>query len=257
MNYIQAVILSIIEGITEFLPISSTGHLVLASSLMKISNLEFAKSFEIFIQLGAIMSVVFLYWKTLLFNKNLLSKLFISFLPTAVVGFFLYKYIKGFLLGNSLITVISLFAGGIILILFDLFYINLREPVNGAEKIGYGGAFLIGLAQSFSIIPGVSRAAATIIGGRMNGFNKKTAVEYSFLLAIPTMLAASAFDLVKSRFYFSFHDILILFVGFLISFITSLFIVEYFLKYIKDHGFMIFGIYRIVIALVYYMVFLR
>ena len=197
MTILHAIILSIIEGITEFLPISSTGHMVLASTLLKIQETEFVKSFEIIIQLGAILAVLLLYWKKLLTNKDTFIRVAIAFVPTGIVGLVLYKYIKDVLLGNPWIVVIALAIGGVLLILIEKFH---KEK---SGKISLFDAFLIGCAQSLSVIPGVSRAAATIAGALLLGIPRESAVEFSFLLAIPTMAAATGLDLLKSGHQFT------------------------------------------------------
>ena len=180
MDIIHALILSVVEGITEFLPISSTGHLILASQLLKIEQTEFVKSFEIYIQLGAIMSVLFLYLKQIR-RKEVLLPTIIAFLPTALVGLLLYGSIKNVLLGNSLVTVAALFWGGILIIIVELFFKEKDHHVNDIGKISLKNAFIIGLFQSISVVPGVSRAAATIIGARLMGVKRKTAAICQFL----------------------------------------------------------------------------
>ena len=248
MNYIQALILSIVEGISEFLPISSTGHLILASDLLKISQSEFVKSFEIIIQFGAISAVVFLYWKKISSNFNLWPKLLIGFMPAGIIGLTLYKAIKGLLLGNSLITVASLFLGGILLIVLEKIYKEREHHLSSIDEISYKQAFWIGVCQSVSIIPGVSRSAATIIGGMFLGLKRTTAVEFSFLLAIPTMAAATGLDLVKSDFAFSTNEYTLLGVGLLGSFITALFAIKFLIKFVQKNNFIPFGIYRIILS---------
>lgn len=256
MDYLQAVILSIVEGVSEFLPISSTGHLILASNLLKIPQSEFVKSFEIIIQLGAILAVVFLYWKKLI-NFKLWPKVIIAFLPTAVVGLTLYKIIKGFLIGNSLITLLALFLGGILLIILEKMYSEKEHHVSKIEEVSNKQAFWIGVCQSVSIIPGVSRSAATIIGGMFLGLKRTTAVEFSFLLAIPTMAAATGLDLVKSNFAFSGNEYMLLGIGLIGSFITALFAVKFLIKFVQTNTFIPFGIYRIVISILFFLFILR
>ena len=253
MDILHALILSVVEGISEFLPISSTGHLVLTSELLKIPQTEFVKSFEIIIQLGAILSVIVLYWRRLVESRQLSLKVLAAFLPTAVVGFALYKVIKVFLLGNTMVTLLALFLGGIALIVAEKFYKEQPHHLEELEKLTYKKAFLIGLAQSISVIPGVSRAAATIFGGLFLGLKRKAAVEFSFLLAIPTMAAATGLDLLKTSFSFSGQEWGVLSVGFIGAFITAIFAVKYFIKYIEHHTFVVFGIYRIVLAILFWL----
>lgn len=260
MDIIQAIILAIVEGITEFLPISSTGHLVLAAELLKIPQTEFVKSFEVIIQLGAILAVVILYFKRLLTSRKLWPIIALAFIPTAIVGFTLYPLIKGVLLGNTQVTLWALFLGGIILIIWDLpssarWRTTARQGkvlLDDVEDLTYKKALLVGVFQSLSVVPGVSRAASTIIGGLIVGLNRKAAVEMSFFLAIPTMVAATALDLIKSDFSFSANEWMILAIGFIGAFITALFAVKFFLKYIANHTFVAFGIYRIVLALLFW-----
>lgn len=253
MDFFQAIIFSIIEGLTEFLPVSSTGHLVLTAQILKLPQTEFIKSFEIIIQLGAILAIVSLYFKKLITNFKLWPKLVVAFIPTAIVGLSLYKIIKNVLLANSYITVIALFIGGILIIILEKVYKEQKHHLSTVDQISHKQAFLIGLCQSISIIPGVSRAGATIIGGMFLGLKRQTALEFSFLLAIPTIFAASGLDLVKSNFAFTSSEYLLLFVGLVGSFITALFVVKFFLKYVQTHTFIPFGIYRIILSILFWM----
>lgn len=257
MDYLHAIILSIIEGVTEFLPISSTGHMVLAAKILNIAQTDFVKNFEIIIQLGSILAVIFLYWKTILNNRKIWKKIIIAFIPTGVIGFALYKVVKSVLLGNSVITLYALLIGGILLILLEKIYKEQDHHVSDIEKISSKNAFLIGVFQSFSIIPGVSRSAATIIPALFLGTKRKTAVEFSFLLAIPTMLAATALDLVKSNFSFTSSEYFILTTGFIGSFIVAIFAVKFLLNFIKKHTFVLFGIYRIILAIIFGLIILK
>lgn len=252
MDTTQAIILSIVEGLTEFLPISSTGHLVLAAEVLGIPQTEFVKSFEIFIQLGAILAVVFLYHKKLLtaglkFWRNIL----LAFIPTAVLGLIFYKIIKDLLLGNIYVTLSALLMGGIVLIFLNklLPYKNNLE----LEDLSLKQALYIGFFQAISMIPGVSRAAATIIGGISQGLNKKAAVEFSFLLAIPTMLAATSLDLIRSNYSFSVFEYQTLAVGFIGSFFTALLAIKFFINFIAIHDFKLFGVYRILLAIIFFL----
>lgn len=248
MDYLQVATLSIVEGLSEFLPISSTGHLILASDILNIAQTEFVKSFEIIIQLGAVLAVVFLYWKKILSNFNLWPKLFIAFLPAAIVGLTLYKVIKELLLGNSIVTIFALLIGGVLIIILEKFYSEKEHHLASIDQVSHKQAFLIGLCQSVSVIPGVSRSAATIIGGMFLGLKRQTAVEFSFLLAIPTMFAATGLDLMKSDLAFNANQYTLLGIGFIGSFITALVAVKFLLKYVQTHTFVAFGIYRIILA---------
>jgi len=250
MNFFQSVIIAIIEGLTEFLPISSTGHMILASSLMKIQDDSFVKTFEIAIQLGAILAIVILYAKRFFQGLNIYYRLLIAFLPTAIIGFLAYKTIKLYLF-NPTVVAISLIIGGIVLILIDKKVNTQQSETTDLENISYKNAFFIGLIQCLSMIPGVSRAAATIIGGIFNGLDKKQAMEFSFLLAVPTMCAATGYDLLKTDISFSSAEITMLVSGLLIAFVTAWISVKLFLKFTQNYGFKFFGYYRIIIGIIF------
>jgi undecaprenyl-diphosphatase len=250
MNIIQSIILSIIEGLTEFLPISSTGHMILASSIMNIPEDAFVKTFEISIQIGAIMAIVLLYAKRFLQGISIYLKLAIAFIPTGIIGFLAYPYIKTYLF-NPIIVSISLVLGGIVLILIDKKVVGQESKTVELENISYKNAFFIGLFQSISMIPGVSRAAATIVGGIFNGLDKKQAIEFSFLLAVPTMFAATGYDLYKTTIGFSGHEIFLLSLGLVVAFITAWIAVKVFVKIVQNYGFKYFGYYRIIIGIIF------
>jgi undecaprenyl-diphosphatase len=252
MNYFHALIFGIVEGISEFLPISSTGHLILTAKLLGLDHTQFLKTFEISIQLGAILSVVVLYWRQILVNFEIMKRVAAAFIPTAIIGFILYKFIKKFLLGNESVVLWSLFLGGIFLIVFEFFHKEKEEAHEELETISFRKAILIGLAQSLAVIPGVSRSAATICGGLALGLKRKTIVEFSFLLAIPTMLAATALDLAKNASSFSMDQFSVLGIGFLVSFIVAWLSVKFLLHFIKRHNFIYFGVYRILLALLFW-----
>ena len=254
MSLFHALILGIVEGITEFLPISSTAHLILTSHLLQLAESEFIKSFEIIIQLGAILSVVVLYWSRF-WNWDVLKKLVVAVIPTGVIGLTVYRAVKGYLLGNIPVVLAALVIGGIALIIFEQFQQRTDGDVDFSE-ITYRKAFLIGLFQAIAVIPGVSRSAATIVGGSLIGVSKRTIVDFSFMLAVPTMLAATGLELVKGRAALVGHyDMLA--VGFIVSFITAIVAIKAFLGFIKQRSFAAFGWYRIVLAAVYFLVFLR
>lgn len=257
MNIFQALLLSVIEGITEFLPISSTGHLILTSQLLGLVESEFVKSFEIYIQLGAILAVVVLYFNKYRQNLTVWKNILAAFIPTAIIGFLLYKVIKDYLLGNSLLVVVSLLIGGILLIWLEKKHHEKDQDVAKIEDLTLKQSALIGLAQSISIIPGVSRSAATILGAMFLGAKRSVAVEFSFLLAVPTMLAATGLDLVKSDFNFSANEWLMISIGFIGSFITALIVVRWFIKFVQKNTFIPFGIYRIVIAIIFWFFLIR
>lgn len=250
MTYLQAFIIAIIEGLTEFLPVSSTGHMILADSLMKIQDREFAKTFEIVIQLGAILSVVIIYIKRFFVGIDIYLKLLVAFLPTGIIGLLAYKTIKYYLF-NPFTVSISLIIGGIVLILLDKRTENKKSLYANIEDISYKGAFKIGLIQCLSMIPGVSRAAATIFGGVFSGFDRKQAAEFSFLLAVPTMLAASGYDLLKEKDNIHSEDIKMLLFGGVIAFIVAIFAIKAFISFLNKYGFKHFGYYRIVLGLLF------
>jgi len=252
MNFFQAIIFGIVEGVTEFLPISSTGHLILTSELLKLPATEFLKSFEIAIQLGAILAVVVLYWKSFFVESEVLKKVIVAFLPTAILGIIFYKLIKQFLLGNEQVVLWSLFIGGFILIIFEIFHKEKAGATEDLSKISYRQAVAIGFFQSVAMIPGVSRAAATIIGGLTLGLRRKTIVEFSFLLAVPTMAAATGLDLFKNANAFSADQFGILAVGFIFSFLTALGAIKFLLHFIKNNSFISFGIYRVALAALFW-----
>jgi undecaprenyl-diphosphatase len=250
MSLLQTILLSIVEGVTEFLPISSTGHLILASNLLKIEQTEFLKSFEIIIQLGAILAIVVIYFKKLIlsFNLDLYKNILISFLPSAVFGLFFYKYIKLHLIGNSLVVVWSLLIGGITMLLFEHFH----SPNTNSRKLTIKSFILVGFFQVLSMIPGVSRAFATIFGGMVVGMNRKDATEFSFFLAIPTMIAATGLDLVKTDMaVWTSSNISTLSIGFVGSFVTAYLVVKWLIKFVQNNNFNLFGWYRIILALIF------
>lgn len=253
MTLIQVIILSFVEGFTEFLPVSSTGHLILVSNILKVPQTEFLKSFEIIIQIGAILAVVFLYKNKLLKSRRIWSKILTAFIPTGIVGFFLYRYIRDFLLTNEIVTVISLFIGGIILIILEYKYKDFKNNLAEIENISYKKALFIGIIQSISVIPGISRAASAIIGGRLSGFTRESAVVFSFLLAIPTIFAAGIYDFTKNGLTFSNYEYVLLITGFTFSFCIAVITIKFFIKYIQKNTFISFGVYRVFLALVYWL----
>ena len=255
LDALRAALLGVVEGITEFLPISSTAHLILTSHALGLAESEFLKSFEIIIQLGAILSVVVLYWKRFL-DFEVLKKVVVAVIPTGVIGLTVYKAIKGFLMGNLSVVLLSLLIGGVALIVFERFRREEDDRDIDFTEITYRKAFLIGLFQAIAVIPGVSRSAATIVGGSLLGVSKRTIVEFSFILAVPTMLAATGLELIKSQAALT-GNFGILGIGFVVSFITAIAAIKWLLAYVKKRDFSLFGWYRIVLALVFYVVFLR
>jgi len=251
MDIISAIILAIIEGATEFLPVSSTGHLILTAAILNVPQTDFVKSFELSLEFGSILSVVISYWRLLL-DWKILKRLAVAFTPTGIVGLLLYRVFKEVLLGNQQIVLWALFLGGAFLVLFELLYRE-RSTIDGLSRIPYKHCLLIGLCQIISIIPGVSRSAPTIIGGLALGMKRKTVVLFSFLLAVPTMIAASGFDLINSAGTFSSSQVGILLIGFVMSFFVALAAIRLFLGYVGKHNFIPFGIYRIVLVVMFYL----
>ena len=253
MELWKAIIFGIVEGITEFLPVSSTGHLVLTAKFLGCPPTEFLKTFEVVIQLGAMGAVVVLYGQPLMRDIRIWQRVTVAFVPTAVIGLFFYKAIKHYL-GNTDIVVWSMLLGGIFLVVFDLIHKENENSVKDVGQISYKTAALIGVFQSIAMIPGVSRAAATIIGGLILGVQRKTIVEFSFLLAVPTILAATVLDLLKHPHPFSPDQWISLAAGFITSFVVALFSIKFLLQFIKTHSFIPFGIYRILAALAFWFI---
>lgn len=245
MSILQSIILGIVEGLTEFLPISSTFHLIWASKLVGIAQTESQKLFEVVIQAGAILAVISVYTRTLLSDRELLKKVVVSFVPTAIIGFLLYKLIKGFFFDNYLLQLAVFAIVGILFIVFE----KVRPSQSYARTINdlsYTETFMVGVAQALSVIPGVSRAGAVILALMFLHTKRDEAAKYSFLLAIPTIIGAAALDLFKSR------DLLAttnqwtpLLIGSLAAFITSLVVIKWLIKYLQTHTISIFGWYRI------------
>lgn len=254
MDFFQAALLGIVEGITEFLPISSTGHLIIANHLLGIPDSAFLKSFEIIIQLGAILAVVWLYLPKILGSKKLWLPIIYAFIPTGVLGFLAYPIIKKYLLDNLLVTTLALFFGGIVLFVLDRAFRS-KTATHSVEKLPLPRLIAIGLSQSFAFIPGVSRSAASIIGGLAVGLTRAEAVEFSFLLAIPTMAAATGYDVLKTHLSFTGNQLGLLGIGFFFAFITAIFTVKAFISYISRKDFTPFAVYRIFIAIVLFFLF--
>jgi undecaprenyl-diphosphatase len=253
--YIKALLLGLLEGATEFLPVSSTGHLIIAGDLLDFTG-EKSKTFKIFIQLGAILAIVWHYRQRVLkviagigrdpeANRFVLN-LGIAFLPAAVLGLLLHKTVKAHLF-NSYTVAAALVAGG-----FIILWVERRKHVikiEAVDQLRWQDALKVGLFQSFALFPGVSRAGATIMGGLLSGLSRPAATEFSFFLAIPTMLAATSYDLYKSRDLLDANDFGLLAAGFIAAFISALFVVKLFLSYVGRHSFVPFAYYRIVFGL--------
>lgn len=254
MNLIDAIILAIIEGLTEYLPVSSTGHMIIASSFMKIASDDFTKLFTIVIQLGAIFAVVVLYWKRFFQSLDFYFKLLVAFIPAVILGLLLNDVIDA-LLESPLTVAISLIIGGFILLKVDDWFKS-NEVYDDANpdahtKISYATALKIGFFQCLAMIPGTSRSGASIVGGMTQKLNRKTAAEFSFFLAVPTMLGATVkktYDYYEAGFVLSSDQINYLIIGNVIAFIVALIAIKSFIDYLSKHGFKIFGYYRIILG---------
>lgn len=248
MSVFDAFILALVEGLTEFLPVSSTGHMIITSSLLGIAHDPFTKTFTVAIQLGAITSVIILYWKRFFQTTEFYLKLLVGFLPAAIIGFILSDFIDS-LLENVVVVAVTLILGGIVFLRIDhLFHETER---NGKSDITFPIALKIGFFQTIAMIPGVSRSAATIIGALTQKLNKKTAAEFSFFLAVPTMLAATGYKLLKfyqGGFEFGNNEIILLAVGNIVAFIVAMLAIKTFITYLTNHGFKVFGYYRITLG---------
>lgn len=250
MNILHAGILGVIEGLTEFLPVSSTFHLIWFSKLLGITQNDFTKLFEVVIQSGAILAVVILYYKTVIHDRILMKKVLMSFLPTAIVGFMLYKVIKSIFFENAVLQLAVFIAVGLIFVVLEFFWRN-RSLYREAKTLTYKEAVIVGLAQSLAVIPGVSRAGAVILSLMMVGVKRDEAARFSFLLALPTILAASFFDLFKMRrvLWGQTSSALIILAGFIAAFISALFIMKWFISYLEKNSLSRFGWYRILAGL--------
>ncbi|MEO1922941.1 MAG: undecaprenyl-diphosphate phosphatase [Nautiliaceae bacterium] len=247
MTIIESIILGIVEGITEFLPISSTAHMILVSTLLGLKQTLTNVAFEVIIQLGATLAIVMIYLDKINFKEiELWKKVFLAFLPLAIVGFLLRHQIKELF---TLTTVAWMFIiGGIVFFIVEKLYSEEKVKVKEVEKVTYRQAFTIGVFQVFALIPGTSRSGATIVGGMLSGLSRKTAADFSFLLAIPTMFAASGYEFVKNISSFKDQNFLVLGIGFIVSFISCYVAVKWFLSFVKKYTLIPFGIYRIIVG---------
>jgi undecaprenyl-diphosphatase len=245
MTYIEAVIIAIVEGITEFLPISSTGHMIIAERLLGTEMNEFTKAFTVNIQFGAILSVIVLYWKRFFQTFNFYYKLFVAFIPAAILGFLFSNQIDA-MLESVFVVALMLLIGGIFFLFVDKLFIHKDEN----KEPTYSNAFIIGFFQCIAMIPGVSRSAASIIGGMQQKLTRTKAAEFSFFLAVPTMAAASAYKLLKDYKHFNADNIGVLLVGNLVAFVVAMLAIKFFITYLQKHGFKIFGYYRIIVGAV-------
>ncbi len=252
MDTIQSIIIAIVEGLTEFLPISSTGHMIITEKLLNLSGNDFSKVFTVAIQFGAILAVVVLYWKKFIDFKNwqFYAKLAAAVLPALILGFLFSKKIDA-LLESSITVAITMLAGGIILIFIDNVF--KEHTIHDEKEVSFGRAIMIGVWQCLAMIPGVSRSAASIIGGMQQKLTRNAAAEFSFFLAVPTMLAATGYKLLK--YYkeyggFSSNEIKQLAIGNIVAFIVALLAIKFFIGFLKKHGFRVWGYYRIIVGII-------
>ncbi|MDR2810819.1 MAG: undecaprenyl-diphosphate phosphatase [Tannerellaceae bacterium] len=248
MSALEIILIAIVEGLTEFLPISSTGHMMITQGLLGMESTDFVKAFIVIIQFGAILSVVCLYWKYFFQGWDFYWKLLVAFLPAAIVGLLFGDYIDS-LLERVEIVAVMLVVGGI----FMLFVDKIFNPSKESQEITKKKALYIGLFQCIAMIPGVSRSMATIVGGMTQKLSRKTATEFSFFLAVPTMFAASAYKLLKLLLHPSGTEILIrnlpaLLIGNVIAFMVALVAIRFFIGYVTRYGFKAFGYYRILVG---------
>lgn len=248
ISWFEAVALGLLEGITEFLPISSTAHLTIAATLLRVPQTEFVKTFIIAIQLGAIAAVTLHAGQVVASKPRVIGRIIMAFIPTALIGLALYSFIKVYLVGNIVLNNIALIAGGVFLLIFESYHQQSSVAVTRLEEVSFIQAFWIGLFQSLAVIPGVSRAAATIVGGLLVGLERKTVVEFSFLLAIPTMIGAVVLDLFKTAGTIGANEYILLGVGFVAAFGSALVVTRWFLNFIKHHNLVWFGWYRIAVG---------
>ncbi|MEO9209497.1 MAG: undecaprenyl-diphosphate phosphatase [Ginsengibacter sp.] len=250
MTIIDSVIIAIVEGLTEFIPISSTGHMIIAGKLLGVPEDEFTKLFEIAIQLGAILAVVVLYWKKFFdfSNRQFYLKLIVGVIPAIILGFLFSKKIDA-LLESTTTVAVALLLGGIVLLFIDSVFKNPR--IESEKGVSFKNSFIIGIWQCLAMVPGVSRSAASIIGGMQQKMTRSAAAEFSFFLAVPTMLAATGYKLLKffqEKNGFTGEEIKLLAIGNIIAFIVALLAIKFFIEFLKKHGFRVWGIYRIALG---------
>jgi undecaprenyl-diphosphatase len=253
LDIFQAIIIGIIEGFTEFLPISSTGHMIVASEFLGISQDSLTKAYEVIIQFAAIMAVMLIYKEKITFKKTKLwTKLFVAFLPLAAIGYIFKDQIKALF---TVETVAWMFiVGGIIFLILEYFYQEKESHVSDVEEVTFMQAIWVGIAQVFALIPGTSRAGATIIGGLLVGLDRKTSAEFSFLLAIPVMAAVSGYDLLKHYQDFADANWGAFIIGFVVAFVVAYITIKLFLAFIQRFTFVAFGIYRIIFGIILLMI---
>ncbi|AJC91604.1 undecaprenyl pyrophosphate phosphatase [Campylobacter subantarcticus LMG 24377] len=255
LDYYYALILGIIEGLTEFLPVSSTGHMILGAEILGLNIDDFWRSFFIIIQLGSILAVIFIFKDKLTQKLDIWLKLTVGFLPAGGVGFIAYKFLKEIF--NGYTVAIMLIIGGIVFIIIELKHRKKDYMIHSLDEVSYKQAFVIGLTQALAIIPGTSRSGASIIGGLLLGLDRKVASEFSFLLAIPTMIIATAYSIYKEPQVLSnMSNFIPLAIGFVAAFVVAFVVIKIFLKLISKINFIPFGIYRIILGFVFLYLFM-
>ena len=250
MSWIEAIIIAIVEGLTEFLPVSSTGHMIITQSVLGVPSTEFVKAFTIIIQFGAILSVIVLYWKRFFQTLDFYFKLIVGFIPAGVLGLLFSDYIDS-MLESVTVVAVSLVLGGVLMLFVDKWFNKPKEH----GDVTYKNAFIIGLFQCIAMIPGVSRSMATIVGGMSRGLSRKLAAEFSFFLAVPTMAAATGYKMLKlftsdEGFEMLKENIGVLLVGNVVAFIVALLAIKFFIEFVTKYGFKLFGWYRIILGTV-------
>lgn len=249
MNYWEVFLLGLVEGLTEFLPVSSTYHLIFAGRLLEIPSNDFTKLFNVFIQSGAILAVLVMYWGNLKRDLALVKKILVAFIPTALLGVLAYRTIKNIFFEASFLMTGIFILVGVLFLGFELLgRKGVLRPIRPLSDLGYKNAVIIGLVQAFAFLPGVSRAAAVILAMMLLGFRRDDSARFSFLLAIPTILAAGAYDIFQTRetLLASWNNIGLLLAGFVVSFIVAYFAVKWFIRYLQKHTFNLFGFYRLI-----------
>lgn len=256
MTFVEVLILGIVEGVTEFLPVSSTGHLILAEKALEVEKSSFLTTFNIAIQLGAIGAVVLLYWRRFLVERQALLRVMVAFVPTAILGLLFYSQVKEILKSHE-VVLWSLVIGGVVLMLFETWHGERPGACDDIQSVPLWQAGVVGLCQSVAMVPGVSRSAATVLGSLGLGWTRRAAVEFSFLLAVPTMAAATCLVLYKNASTFTLDQTGALAVGFVVSFVVAVVAIKWLLYFVRTHSFFWFGVYRILAALGFYWVVLR
>ncbi|KGI56270.1 undecaprenyl-diphosphate phosphatase [Campylobacter sp. MIT 97-5078] len=250
----NALILGVVEGLTEFLPVSSTGHMILTTSVLNMQVNDFWRSFLIIIQLGSILAVIFVFWQKLSQSLEIWLKLAVGFIPTGIIGLSVSSFVDT--LFHPFIVVFMLIFGGFVFIFIEKAHKNKAYAINTLDEVSFKHAFFIGLIQSLAMIPGTSRSGASIVGGLMSGLNRKTATEFSFLLAIPTMFMAAGYDTFKNyEILLAQNAFVPLFIGFITAFVVAVFVIKFFLKFISKFDFVPFGYYRIILGLLFLILF--